>query len=91
MTNKMAKSPDPAKLDYLFDWSAWLAQDETITTFTVTAQTGLTITESSESAGKITAWVEGGTAGNTYRVTCTITTSAGRVDSRNLLLEVKNR
>lgn len=90
MTATHEKDPD-ATLDYAFDWSSWLAAGETITTPTVTAETGLTLDSSSEAAGIVTAWVSGGTAGNNYTLACRITTSAGRTDERTMRLIVRQR
>lgn len=96
---------DPAAvLDYRFDWkpltnaqdnaiSDWLASTETISSHSVTASTGLTV-DSSELASTNTAviaWLSGGTAGRTYRVTCQIVTSAGRTDERSITIQCVNR
>jgi hypothetical protein len=73
---------DPqAVADYAFDWSQWLTGGDTIASFTVVAETGLTIDAvpaPSESGGVITYWVSGGTLGEEYTVTCHIVTAAGR-------------
>ena len=90
MADTYTKDPE-AVLDYAFDWSSWLADGETITTPTVTAETGLTLDSSSESGGVVTAWVSGGTAGNNYSLECKIVTSAGRTDERRISLLVRER
>ena len=83
---------DPsAVLDYVFDWTEWLATGETITDHTITADTGITVDSSTELDGKVTVWLSGGTAGTTYRVECLITTSAGRTDERSLWITVRER
>ena len=83
---------DPsAVLDYVFDWTEWLATGETITDHTITADTGITVDSSTESDGKVTVWLSGGTAGINYKVACLITTSAGRTDERTLWIKVKER
>lgn len=85
---------DPqAVLDYVFDWSEWLAAGETISSRTVTAQTGITkdsdsITDTSTS---VTVWLSGGTAGSYYTVICRIVTSAARTDERTLLVQARDR
>ena len=83
---------DPsAVLDYVFDWTEWLATGETITVHTITADTGITVDSSTESGGKVTVWLSGGTAGINYKVACKITTSAGRTDERTIWIKVVER
>lgn len=83
---------DPsAVLDYVFDWTEWLATGETITDHTITADTGITVDSDSESDGVVTVWLSGGTAGINYKVACLITTSAGRTDERTIWIKVMNR
>jgi hypothetical protein len=91
---------DPsAVLDYVFDWTEWLATGETIAVdsetgkklITITADTGITVDSSTEDDGKVTVWLSGGTAGTTYRVECLITTSVGRTDERSLWITVQER
>ncbi len=83
---------DPsAVLDYVFDWTEWLATGETITDHTITADTGITADSSTEDAGKVTVWLSGGTAGINYKVACLITTSAGRTDERTIWIKVVER
>ena len=86
------KDPD-AVLDYAFDWSSWLdsTAPETISSHTITVATGLTKDSDSESAGVVTVWLSGGTAGTTYTVACEITTSKGRTDERTIIIKVKQR
>ena len=86
------KDPD-ATLDYGFDWSAWLASGETISTVDWTIATGLDEDSLGEVTGSDTAkiWLSGGTAGENYSVACLITTSAGRVDERTLTIRVLER
>jgi len=91
---------DPsAVLDYAFDWTGWLAAGETIAVdsetgeklITITADTGITVDSWTESDGKVTVWLSGGTAGINYKVACLITTSAGRTDERTLWIRVVDR
>ena len=83
---------DPsAVLDWMFDWSDWLASGETITDHTITGETGITVDSSTENAGKVTVWLSGGTAGENYKVACLIETSAGRTDERTIWIKVTNR
>lgn len=83
---------DPsAVLDYAFDWTGWLAAGETITDHTITADTGITVGSSTESDGKVTVWLSGGTAGINYKVACLVETSTGRTDERTLWIRVVDR
>ena len=94
MSLKTLQNPlkDPsAVLDYVFDWTEWLATGETITDHTITADTGITVDSSTESDGKVTVWLSGGTAGINYKIACLITTSAGRTDERTIWIKVTNR
>ena len=89
-TNQYLKDPD-AVLDYMFDWTEWLATGETITDHTITADTGITVETDSEASGKVTVWLSGGTAGINYKVACLITTTAGRTDERTIWIKVVER
>ena len=83
---------DPsAVLDYVFDWTGWLATVETITDHTITADTGIKVDSSTEDAGKVTVWLSGGTAGINYKVACLITTTEGRTDERTIWIKVVER
>ena len=93
MTTTFTKDPN-AVLDYAWDWSAWLAAAETISTFTITAATGLTVAGSpapAQVAGVVTAWLTGGTVGIVYDVTCHIVTNQGRTDDRTIRVHVAQR
>jgi len=99
MAERHIKDPESV-LDYAFDWRAmthgtatsdWLETDETITSYTITADTGITADSSTESDGKVTVWLSGGTAGKWYKIACLITTSAGRTDERTIYIQVQER
>ena len=94
MAQTYAKDP-AAVLDFTFDWSDWLATGETISTFTVTPDTGITLGTGdkapSQANGIITYWLTGGTDGTAYKVVCQIVTSAGRTDERYVWISVANR
>lgn len=93
MAETFTKDPI-AVLDYAFDWATnWLDSDnsETISSHTITTETGLTKVSDSESAGVVTVWLSGGTAGKNYTVACKIVTSAGRTDERSITIQVRNR
>ena len=91
------KDPD-AVLDYEFNWNPtpdgdnepWLQTGETISSYVLTAE-GITIDADSESGGKVTVWLSGGTAGTAATIACRITTSAGRTDERTASIRIRNR
>lgn len=97
---------DPAAvLDYKWDWRAdtnnndpaassdWLEAGETISSHTVTAETGLTVDSSAlaDTSSSVVAWLSGGTAGETYLVTCQIVTTNSRTDERTITVKVRQR
>lgn len=94
MAQIFTKDPD-AVLDYSFDWydsgNGWLATGETISSHTITVETGITKVSDSESSGVVTVWLSGGTHGNDYDVACKIVTSAGRTDERTMVISVRNQ
>lgn len=82
---------DPqSTLDYRFDWSAWLTTD-TITTVAWTVPAGITQTAATNTTTTATIWLSGGTVGTRYTVVCRITTAAGRIDERSLLVSVQQK
>lgn len=89
MTSEIPHDPN-ARLDYGWDWSAWLADGETITSHTVTATGGLVVESSSVISGSVVAWVSGGTPGRAS-LTVHIVTSAGRADDRTTRVLVHHR
>ena len=90
LNNTFTKDPS-AVLDWAYDWTDWLAEAETITDHTITADTGITVDSSTEDDGKVTVWLSGGTAGINYKVACLITTTAGRTDERTIWIKVADR
>ena len=87
---RMTKDPQ-AVLDYGFDWSAWLADGETITASSwLISDTGLTADSDEATDTTATIWLSGGTLGTTYRVTNHIITSQNRQDDRTLTISVVN-
>jgi len=95
------KDPD-ATLDYKFDWKAstngtgdtdWLQSGETISSFTIDEDTGITVDSSakSDTNTSVTVWLSGGTAGTTYAVRCEIVTSSSRTDERTMYILVEQR
>lgn len=82
---------DSAILDYVIDWSPWLATDsDTIATSTWTVASGITKVSDTIFATntKTRIWLSGGTAGEEYLLTDTITTDMGRTDERTIQIKV---
>ena len=100
----MLKDPQGV-LDYVFDWKAdtngsrdphatdWLVTGETISTHTMTSETGITVDSSSitDTNTSVTVWLSGGTAETDYDVTCHIVTSDSRADDRTVTISVVER
>jgi hypothetical protein len=84
------KDPD-AVLDYVFDWSPWLGDGETISSHVVTVGSGITKDSDSESSGVVTIWLSGGTHGSDYLVACKIVTSMSRTDERSINIRCRER
>ncbi|WP_150187556.1 hypothetical protein [Streptomyces venezuelae] len=84
------KDPDAA-LDWVWDWSEWLASGETIVTSAFTVSAGLDLDSHSFNSNSATAWLSGGTPGTPYLVSNRITTSEDRTDERSITIRVKNR
>lgn len=89
---------DPASvLDYTLDWTDWLKTGDTVTGNTVTVETisgdssPLALDSSSFTTTTTTAYLSGGTAGNIYNISYTITTDDGLTDSRNFRIKVLER
>lgn len=83
------KDPN-ATLDYVINWTSWLAGD-TIASSAHTVPTGLTLVSESETTTHTTVWVSGGTAGQKYEIICRITTAAGRIEDRTIELKIVER
>lgn len=89
----ITKDPD-AVLDYIFDWGDYLTEiDDTINSHEIVVPEGDEIVCDSSSIVEdtVVAWVSGGTAGTTYRVTCRIATVGGRTDDRSIFIKIKER
>lgn len=81
---------DPSDvLDYTIDYSALLDGD-TIASSVWSVDAGITIDSDTNTTTNATVWVSGGTSGNVYTFTNTITTAGGRTFERSARLTVKN-
>lgn len=89
MTTTFTLDPD-AVLDFTFDWTAWLADGETIDTHAIEPTDGITVDSSNIDGGLVVAWVSGAT-GTRQKLTCRITTDQGRTDDRTITLNVRER
>lgn len=86
------KDPDAA-LDYIFNWTDWLAPaSEAIASYEVTVD-GVTLDSHQRTGAYVTAWVSGGVAGQVASVTCRVTTnsSPARLDQRTVYLRIRER
>jgi hypothetical protein len=85
----ITKTP-AAVLDYVFDWSDWLPEGDTITAC-AWACGDITKTGESFTDHTTTVWLTGGEHGRDYPVRCRVTTAQGRMDDYTLLLRVRQR
>jgi hypothetical protein len=81
------KDPD-AVLDYAFDWADEWLEDDTIASYSIIPSTGITVDSDSDSAGIVTVWLSGGTAGESYTVTCRVVTVANRTEDGSMVFRV---
>lgn len=86
----ITKDPQ-AVLDYIFDWTAYLAAiSDTLVSVSFTASSG-TITDFYFLGPIATAWISGGVVGTSITLTCHIVTAGGRTDERHVSLRIKER
>lgn len=105
MSGRWLKDPN-AVIHYKFDWaplengngdSNWLDRTsspiESISSHTITAETGITVDSSSitDNGTTVTVTLSGGTAGSKYNVTCQVVTSTGQTDERTAIVTVLDR
>lgn len=91
--HKVETPKDPeAVLDYILDWSDWLAAGEIITASSWTMDGDATLLLNAFSDTTATVGVSGGTT--TFRLTNSITTNSvplARQDQRTLIVKVKDK
>lgn len=95
---KSAVQPLPitpgATLDIAWDWSAWLADGDTLSNQEVDASAGMTAGSSSINGSRVEARVSvpSNTAtGTSLWARCKVTTGSGQTDSRKFMFIVKDR
>lgn len=74
---------DPESIiDYVFDWSDWLEEGDSIESHTVTVPAGIVIEDSEEinESKMIRVWLSGGLHNSIYPIRCKITTADGRIE-----------
>jgi hypothetical protein len=78
-------------IDYPVDFAGWFAgrSGVSIASYTVTAETGITVSTHRKDGFVVTAVMAGGTAGATYKVTVRITTSSGLVKEAEFTIKVR--
>ena len=83
---------DPyAQLDYSLDFTNYLPSGDTLSSVSVSADSGLTVVSTSNTDTVATAIISGGTAGTIYNVEFRITTANALQDSRNFRIKVLER
>jgi hypothetical protein len=90
ISNVFIKDPN-ATLDYGFDWSQWLQDGESISSYIITAGCGINKASDTNTSASVIVWLTSGCAGNRYSVACKITTSANRIDERTIKIDVRER
>jgi len=66
-------------LDYTINWADRLATGETVSSAVWSVPPGITKEDESTTSTTSVIWLSGGTAGESYTITCTMTTSGGRI------------
>lgn len=85
----MIKDPE-AKLDYVFDWSDFLEESETITSQTTEVTAGdVTVGAGAIQGEVVRVWIEGGTLDSIAEITNHVITSAGRENDLVLNLQIR--
>lgn len=76
--------------DYDISFADWLAAlSDTAASFAVTAETGITLGDTSLTSGVVKAWLSGGVHGTRYKITASVTTAGGRTKEDEIMIRVK--
>lgn len=77
-------------LDYDFDYTPWLAAyGDSAVSYTITADTGLTVGYNLLQGGVVKTYISGGEDGERYKLTCTLTTAGTRVKQVDCIIKIK--
>jgi hypothetical protein len=93
MANIFEKDPQ-AKLPYAWDFvgDSYLSEGETIDSYVLTPDPGVTVHSSQQVNGVITALISGGTPGKRHAVRCHIVTTPNAYeDDRTIYLRIVDR
>jgi hypothetical protein len=89
MTDLICLKRPGARLDYGVDWSRELAQhNDTIALSEWSGPDDLTLHDPAYTTTATTVWVSGGQLGQRLEITNRITTAAGRIDERSILIVI---
>ena len=83
----LPKDPD-STLDFRWGFEDWLVGGDTIDSFTVHPDPGITEAASVDDGTGVTVWLSGGTNGTTYNVTVRVVTVGGRTVDRSVGFKV---
>lgn len=85
------KDPD-STLDYVFDWTAWLAEViDSIESVEFILSSSLVKVSESNTNTTATIFLAGGDLNQSEQVTCRITTAGGRVEDMTIHLRIRNK
>lgn len=85
-------SKDPQEvLDYTLDYSGRIPAGDTIVQSSWSVPSGLTAGTTNHANRQTTIWLSGGTDGQGYEITNTVTTAQGRVLEQTVFLVVLSR
>lgn len=80
-----------ATLDFVQDWSNWLASGDTIASSVWTLETGLTLDSEANTNTTATGVISGGAVGKVYKVENTVTTANGLDETMTWFVTVQTR
>ena len=75
--------------DYDFDWSDWMPTGDSISTASIPNVDGITLGPKTVTGNVVKQFISGGADGVDYKITCTMTTTQGRIDEREIRIMVR--